>query len=270
MRHASTRLAALLALLLTAASALAAPADVRLLHGWREDARHVAAVEIVLEPGWHTYWRVPGAAGIAPRFDWSGSENLGAARIEWPHPEVFEVFGFRTIGYHDRVVLPLILTPSRPGAPIDLQLKISFGVCKDICIPAEADLSGRLVPGAAQGEDGGAIEAALARRAHRPAEAGVLDATCRLATNGEGHALAATVHLRRAPGRPQVAVIEAARRPDLWIGETRAQTNGAVITAEAPVQAAGPAGPALDRSGLRLTLIDTARTVEIEGCRAPD
>jgi DsbC/DsbD-like thiol-disulfide interchange protein len=270
MRRSLLRLLALLALLLPAATLLAAPAEVRLLYGWRDGARHVAGLEISLEPGWHTYWRVPGAAGIPPRFDWSGSTNLRDARIEWPHPQVFEVFGFRTIGYHDRVVLPMLLTPVTPGAPIDLRLTVSYGVCKEVCIPAEARLSGRLVPEAAPPEGRRDIEEALAQRAHRAGEGGVLDATCRLASNGRGHALAARVQLSRAPGRPQVAVIEAARAHDIWIGETRAETSGAVVTAEAPVEAAGQAGFALDRSGLRLTLIDPVRTVEIDGCRAPD
>ncbi len=270
MRRPLFLLSALLALLLPAAALFAAPAEVRLLHGWREDARHVAGLEIVLEPGWHTYWRVPGAAGIAPRFDWSGSTNLRDARIEWPHPEVFEIFGFRTIGYHDRVVLPIVLTPATPGAPIDLRLTLSYGVCKDVCIPAESRVSGRLVPEATQRHGRQDIEDALARRAFRAGEAGVLDTTCRLAPNGRGHAVAATVQLARAPGLPQVAVIEVARPRDIWIGETSAETIGAVVTAEAPVEAPGLAGFALDRSGLRVTLIDPVRTVEIEGCRAPD
>jgi DsbC/DsbD-like thiol-disulfide interchange protein len=270
MRHPLFRLSAFLAVFLPAAALLAAPAEVRLLHGWREEAHHVAGLELELEPGWHTYWRVPGAAGIPPRFDWSGSSNLLGARIEWPHPEVFEVFGFRTIGYNDRVVLPILLTPAMPGAPIDLRLTVSYGVCKDVCIPAESRLSGRLAAEAAPPEGRQDIEDALARRAFRAGEAGVLDATCRLAANGRGHALAATVQFSRAPDLPQVAVIEAARPRDIWIGETRAETIGAVVTAEAPVEAAGHAGFALDRSGLRLTLIDPVRTVEIEGCRAPD
>ena len=41
--------------------------DVRLLEGWQQrDGSRMAAIEIRLKPGWHTYWRIPGEAGIAP------------------------------------------------------------------------------------------------------------------------------------------------------------------------------------------------------------
>jgi DsbC/DsbD-like thiol-disulfide interchange protein len=258
---------ALLAALLAAPPPVSAdPAEVRLLPGWREPGRHVAAVEIDLPPGWHTYWRVPGAAGIAPRFDWSASENLEAAHVEWPHPQVFDSFGMRTIGYHDRVLLPIVLTPSEPGTPIDLDLVLTFGVCKDICIPAEARLSARLGPHGPPSHRA-AIETALASRAHDSREAGVLDATCRVAPNGRGHDLTATVRLASAPGAAQTVVIETDALPELWIGEATARTEGATVTAEAHLESRTPL--ALDRSAIRLTLIDSRRTVDIEGCPAP-
>ena len=31
-----------------------------------------AGIEIRLKPGWHTYWRYPGDAGVPPRFDFAG------------------------------------------------------------------------------------------------------------------------------------------------------------------------------------------------------
>ena len=40
-----------------------------------------AGVEIELDAGWKTYWRMPGDAGVPPNFDWSKSTNLAAARV---------------------------------------------------------------------------------------------------------------------------------------------------------------------------------------------
>ena len=72
-------------------------AAVGTLDGWRQpDGSRLAAVEIRLAPGWHTYWRVPGDAGIPPSFDWSGSSNLASVAYEWPRPEIFDSFGMRT------------------------------------------------------------------------------------------------------------------------------------------------------------------------------
>ena len=41
-------------------------------------------LQLRLTPGWHTYWRTPGDAGISPTIDWQGSESLGGAAIAWP------------------------------------------------------------------------------------------------------------------------------------------------------------------------------------------
>lgn len=51
--------------------------EAQLLPGWETaDGHRVAALKLVLEPGWKTYWRSPGDAGVPPVFDWSGSEIL--------------------------------------------------------------------------------------------------------------------------------------------------------------------------------------------------
>ena len=55
-----------------------AQADTRLLADHAANAPVRAGVEIKLKAGWKTYWRYPGDAGVPPRFDWSGSENLAA------------------------------------------------------------------------------------------------------------------------------------------------------------------------------------------------
>src|SRR5262245_57507317 len=43
-----------------------------------------AGIEIRLQPGWHTYWRYPGDAGVPPRFDFSGSQNVKTVDVRWP------------------------------------------------------------------------------------------------------------------------------------------------------------------------------------------
>ena len=62
-------------------------AESRILTGWRDaNGTHYAALEIMLAPGWKTYWRTPGDAGIPPQFNWSGSENLSAVGVSYPVP----------------------------------------------------------------------------------------------------------------------------------------------------------------------------------------
>jgi DsbC/DsbD-like thiol-disulfide interchange protein len=247
--------------------AAAAVASVDLLDGWREpDGSRVAALEIALAPGWHTYWRVPGAAGIPPRFDWSGSENLEAVSYEWPRPEVFERYGLRTFGYDGTLVLPLRLRPRDPSAPLDLALDLDFGVCEDICVPASAQLAARLTLSASE-EARAQIEAALAERPLTAAEAGVAAVTCGLSPTAQGYELTTEVTFAAAPADAPLAVLEPGQ-PDLWIGEPESRTEGRTVIARAPVEAAGAGGPVLERRALRVTLLDADRAVELRGCAA--
>jgi DsbC/DsbD-like thiol-disulfide interchange protein len=110
-----------------------------------------AGVEIRLERGWHTYWRYAGDAGIPPRFDWSRSTNLASTEVLWPAPHRIPIEdGIESIGYKDAVLLPVRVTPRDPSKPVVLRLKLDFGICEKICIPASADVALDLAPGVAQ------------------------------------------------------------------------------------------------------------------------
>jgi DsbC/DsbD-like thiol-disulfide interchange protein len=107
----------------------------------------VAGVELQMPEGWKTYWRNPGdAGGVPPSFDWSGSGNLAAAQVLYPAPKRFTDRAGDTVGYKGTVVFPVRLTPKDPTKPIDLRLELEYGVCKEICIPAEAALSLAIAP----------------------------------------------------------------------------------------------------------------------------
>ncbi len=250
------------------AAAATPPAKVELIEGWQaEDGTHVAAIRIRLAPGWYTYWRVPGDAGIPPDFDWSGSGNIAGIRPEWPRPSVFDSYGIQAIGYAGELVLPVVLTPERPGAPVDVVLDLFFGVCDEICMPAEARIEARLAPG--RPESGRAtIEAARAERPRTAAEAGVRAVTCGLAAGADGPELVANVTFDGDPAPGKVMVIEPGQE-GLRIGAARSQTQGHVVSARAPVRGGGAGGPAIDRSALRLTVIGPRRAIEIRGCAAP-
>ncbi|MFL5033748.1 MAG: protein-disulfide reductase DsbD domain-containing protein [Microvirga sp.] len=134
----------------------------RLVAGGADGAARLAAIEIVLDPGFKTYWRSPGESGLPPAFDWAWSENLSAAEVLWPAPHRFEDAGGVAYGYKDRVLLPVRVSPSDSAKPLRLALKLDYGVCKDICIPAQASLALALRPGEA-GPPAPELAAALAR-----------------------------------------------------------------------------------------------------------
>lgn len=102
------------------------------------DSRLKAGVEIKLTRGWHTYWRYPGDAGVPPRFDWRGSENLAGVDVLWPAPERILAGGSISIGYERDVIFPLRIRPADPARPVKLALKLEYAVCEKLCVPAEA------------------------------------------------------------------------------------------------------------------------------------
>ena len=98
-----------------------------------------AGLEIDLSPGAITYWRDPGEAGVPPSFDFSGSENLAGAEIDYPAPErIPEPDGSEANGYRASVILPIRVTPANPEKPVRLVVSANYGVCEKICLPARA------------------------------------------------------------------------------------------------------------------------------------
>ena len=93
-----------------------------------------------LEPGWKTYWRSPGEAGMPAQLDWSKSENVAGAELLWPLPKRFTAFDLSTYGYGDEVILPIRLSVAEPRRAVSARLRVFYQICRDICIPVEADL----------------------------------------------------------------------------------------------------------------------------------
>ncbi len=153
-RLAPALLAALLALPAAAAQPGFGPwsegseARVRLVAaGVGADGRLAGGIEIMLEPGWWTYWRTPGAAGIPPTIDFSGSANLGAVEVSFPLPERHDNgYGASNV-YPEGVLLPFSAVIPEPGEAVELRLSLDLGVCQEVCIPEHVEAALSLQPG---------------------------------------------------------------------------------------------------------------------------
>jgi hypothetical protein len=106
-----------------------------------------AGIEIRLKPGWHTYWRYPGDAGVPPRFEFGQSQNVKAVEVLWPAPRRLPEDGLVTIGYDRDLTLPLRITPLDAAKPVALRLKLDYAICEKLCVPAEARLELALAGG---------------------------------------------------------------------------------------------------------------------------
>jgi DsbC/DsbD-like thiol-disulfide interchange protein len=156
------------------------------MYGEEAGLARVAGVQLRMDPGWKTYWRNPGDSGVPPDFDWTGSKNLKSAEVLYPAPGRFDDAGGVMVGYGGDVLFPVKLTPEREGAPIELKLAFSYGLCKDLCIPNEVNLSLALP---ADGDKGEALllETTLAQ-VPKPAHAGLLPEVAGVEANLEGDA----------------------------------------------------------------------------------
>jgi DsbC/DsbD-like thiol-disulfide interchange protein len=120
-----------------------------------------AGIEIGLDPGFRTYWRMPGDAGVPPAFDWSNSSNQASIATDWPAPQRFNEAGVSVIGYGgSNVVLPLRVVAADDSLPVRLALTLSYAACKSICVPLKAEAALSLAQDAPVGLYVSLIEAA--------------------------------------------------------------------------------------------------------------
>jgi thiol:disulfide interchange protein DsbD len=99
-----------------------------------------------LAPGWHLYWRNPGASGLPTQLSWQ-TEHGRVSDTRWPAPKIFGESDelFTTYGYDERVLLIQDLTldtPSQLDQRVTLEAELL--ICETKCIPASFSLSRNL------------------------------------------------------------------------------------------------------------------------------
>lgn len=256
-------LAAMLCLGLSSGPAPAAGPDpaeavsAALLPGWRDaSGRHVAGLRLRLAPGWKTYWRSAGSAGISPRFDWRASDGIAAVDPLWPAPTFFEGPAGRAFGYGGEVVIPLAIAVTGPDAV--LRGEVEIGVCRDICVPARLRLEASL-------PERGQRDAAIAGWMARGAERVETRADCRFEPARAGLGLTATMDVP-SPGQPETVVFEV-EDPTVWVTDSEVHRQGGRITARTRLIGPGGGPPSMvRRGGIRITLLGGSRAVELAGC----
>lgn len=238
--------------------------------GWSdENGERIMALIIDLEPGWKTYWRAPGDAGIPPHFDWTGSENIGSAVAVWPIPRVFDSYGMQTVGYDTRLVLPFRIEPLDSSLPVHVQVDMRYGICEDICIPAQAHVSMELDPGDGFGIDP-EIEAVLQARPTRFDQQGAGVVTCVLEPDQATVLLTARIPTSTVPMTPELVVIEAPVR-DLWIAPSQLSVDETgYLIASTTMEYFGEGPLIVERGQLRMTVLGDGQAMEILGCAVPN
>lgn len=233
-----------------------------LRHGWRtERGTHMAALHLRLAPGWKTYWRIPGEAGIAPQLDWSRSQNVASVIAHWPRPMVFDQNGFRSIGYDGELVLPLEFTPRNQGRPMALVAQVTIGLCNETCVPVDLTLS---LPLRGEGAPDPLISAALSRRAESAGASGLMQATCRVEPGERGADLTLRATLPRL-GAHEYMVMELPGT-SYWVSDSQTWREGGELVARARVRAPARGPVSIDRRTVSFTILTDERMVVHQGC----
>jgi DsbC/DsbD-like thiol-disulfide interchange protein/cytochrome c biogenesis protein CcdA len=92
-----------------------------------------------LAPGWHTYWRNPGDAGVPAELELTLPPGAKADPIVWPTPQRLAEGQLTTYAYTGDLLLPLTVTPGQAEGVTAVQAHAQWLVCKDICVPEEGD-----------------------------------------------------------------------------------------------------------------------------------
>lgn len=102
-----------------------------------------AGLLLRMAPGWHTYWKFSGDAGLPTELKWKLPPGWKVGDIQWPIPlKTIDPGDIETYGYENEVLLMQEITP--PSKLEDSSAKLSteanWLVCEKICIPGSATL----------------------------------------------------------------------------------------------------------------------------------
>ncbi len=102
-----------------------------------------AGLYFKLEPGWHIYWSNAGDSGEPPKIDWTLPKGVAADPMQFPAPKRLPLGPLMDFGYENEVLFPIRLgvdASFKPGSTVHLAAKVSWLVCREVCIPGKANL----------------------------------------------------------------------------------------------------------------------------------
>ena len=121
-----------------------------------------------LEQGWHVYWKNAGDSGEPPRIRWTLPGGVTAGPMQFPAPRRLPLGPLMDFGYENEVLFPVKLdvAPTVKQGKAVLHAKVSWLVCREVCIPGKAELETTLglLPTAPPAQSGSALDAGLMSR----------------------------------------------------------------------------------------------------------
>lgn len=237
--------------------------SVDIIRGWRQsDDIHIAAINIKLEDGWKTYWRVPGIGGIAPILNWEKSKNIKNISQIWPTPNIYNEYGLQTIGYKDELLLPLQIQPIDKKQPIHLSITIDFGICSDVCVPIQTSVEERLPERTSIGKKNilDTLEKAILSGNKSPFKI----VKCNIVPIKDGFEVNAFFEGLTSFDKDTLGVVEYPVKQNGWINQKASLISSNQLSVHAIVY--NKSIHFIDRSDLTLTIFTKNKAFEFDGC----
>ena len=104
-----------------------------------------AGLYFKLDPGWHVYWINAGDSGEPPSIKWTLPAGVTAGALQFPAPRRLPLGPLMDFGYEGEVLFPLpiqVASTFKPdGSNATLGGKVTWLVCREVCIPGHAQLA---------------------------------------------------------------------------------------------------------------------------------
>ena len=202
------------------------------------------ALRFQVDEGWHLYWANPGDNGMAPSVQWLLPAGFAVRALHWPVPRRFGEAPSVSYGLDGDVVLLAELStpdaaPAAGSGPVRLGARLKWLVCREACVPGQADVALDLASAASAAPDA-AVTSLFARA--RSALPSPLPVKARLV--GDDARLTLFLDLPTGDGAPRGAYFYCAdletvdhSTPQAWLADAR----GARLVIPASPYARSPA-----------------------------
>lgn len=95
-------------------------------------------IRFVMDAGWHVYWINPGDSGLPTTAVWELPPGAQVGPIAWPTPERIPLLPLMNYGYSGDELFTLV---ARSPVDFKTKVKLSWLICRQECIPGNAELS---------------------------------------------------------------------------------------------------------------------------------
>ena len=104
-----------------------------------------AGLYFKLDRGWHVYWTNAGDSGEPPSIKWALPEGVTGGGLQFPAPKRLPLGPLMDFGYEGEVLFPIpmqVASTFKPAGPVaTLGGKVTWLVCREVCIPGHAELA---------------------------------------------------------------------------------------------------------------------------------